>query len=227
MKLSSPGPVHCEWVILVLLDVTRASQHDLHVTTSFTHAEAGWRHHLIIPTSGMERECFHSCLPHLSPHTSANLCPGAAGGFASNDSTCTTCSFGFPHAVWLLSLPTYGLYWHSWGLSMHFNKNYFVWRCLHKALISFLFSLCFLCTIFSQRRRFYPIGSYAVVLSYYILFASFLCFLLPYEIFKTTSIPLCRAFLFLLWSIAAATYLLMAFRWKCHAVRLINANNII
>lgn len=154
MKLSSPGPVHCEWVILVLLHVTRALQHGLLVTTSFTHIEVnlGWREHFSIAVSPVS-PCTHqlTCV----------LRRGAAGAFASCDAACPTCSFGHPHAGGLLNLPTHGLCWHSWCLRMYFNKNYLVWYCLQKALISFVFLFCFLCAIFPQ-RRFYPIGSPAV-----------------------------------------------------------------
>lgn len=175
----------------------------------------------------MERAFLRSRFPHLSLHTSSNLCPGAVGAFARSNFASATCSFGHPHTVGLLSLPTYGLYWHSSGLSMYFNKKHFIWCCLQKALISFVFSLSFLHTVFSQRRRFYPIGSHAAVLSYYILFASVLCFFLPYEVFKATSIPLCRVFSFPPVLHRGCHFPLMTFKWKCHAVRLINANNII
>ena len=96
MKLSSPGLVHCEWVILVLLDVT----------TSFTHVEANLG----------QRERFSIAVSPVSPCTHQLTCVlghGAAGAFASSDTACPSCSFGHPHAGGLLSLPTYGLYWHS------------------------------------------------------------------------------------------------------------------
>lgn len=145
MKLSSPGPVHCERVILVLLHVTRALQHDLLVTTSFTHIEVnlGWREH------------FSTAVSPVSPRTHQLTCVlrrGAAGAFASSAAACPTCSFGHPHAGGLLNLPTHGLYWHSWCLRMYFNKNYLVWYCLHKALISFVVLFCFLCAIFSPKE---------------------------------------------------------------------------
>lgn len=167
----------------------------------------------------MERAFFHSIFSHLSLHTAANLYPGcgAAGVLTSSDTTHPTCSFGQPQSRGLWGV----LYVHSQGLSTYINKSYFVWCCLCKALTSFVFSL-----FSSQRRRFYPISFHAVALSYYILFTS-LCSFLPYEAFKSTSIPPCQAFLFLLWSIMALTCLLMSFKWKYHAVRLINTNNII
>lgn len=187
MKLPSPGPVHCEWVILVLLHVTRALQHDLLVTTSFTHIEVnlGWREHFSIAVSPVS-PCTHqlTCV----------LRRGAAGAFASSDAACPTCSFGHPHAGGLLNLPTHRLYWHSWCPRMYFNKNYLVWYCLQKALISFVVLFCFLCAIFSPKEVLSHRFSCSS-LSYYILFVSFLCSFLPYEAFRTTSIPLCQALL--------------------------------
>lgn len=94
MNLISPGPVHCEWVILALINVTRALQHDILVIKSFSYIEAnlGWREYFSLAASPV------SPCPHQ--------CPGVAtGAFASSDATCPTCSFEHPHFKGLLNLP--------------------------------------------------------------------------------------------------------------------------
>lgn len=66
-----------------------------------------------------------------------------------------------------------------------------------------------------------------VVLNYCTLSVSLMFFPILQSLQNHVHHSLPRVFLFLLWSIVAVTYFLMAFKWKCHAVRLINANNII
>lgn len=106
------------------------------------------------------------------------------------------------------------------------SKNYFVWHCLRKALISFVFSLCFICATFSPKER---------VLSCQFSCSSpelqyFIClFLMLFpgsgrlhnhihsSVPSVSSPP----------AIPGGCHLLMTLKWKCHAVRLINANNII
>lgn len=102
----------------------------------------------------MERAFFHSCFP-ISPCTHEPPAPWGAGLQEPSQAAIPP---ALPALLGILTpedfcLPTDGLYWHGWGLSTCFNKNYFVWRCLRRALISFAFSLCFLCVIFSPKEK--------------------------------------------------------------------------
>lgn len=166
---------------------------------SFPEAALAWREYFSTAVS-----------PSLPAHISSPVSLG------SSNSTCPTCSPGHPYAGGLSSPPTSG--------TTEVSKNNLVWCCLHTALISFVFTAFFVLFL-PERRRVYSVGSHAVALSFYILFVSFLCPLLPHEAFRSTSLPP-WVLLFLLCSIMALTYLPVTFKWNCPAGRLINTHNI-
>lgn len=95
-----------------------------------------------------------SLLPGLCPQLS--LCSRGCRSLHSRGATCPTCSFGQPRAGGPLSCPAYRLYWHRWGPSPYFSKKSSVWHRLPKALISVVFSLCFiyLCYLFPKGEGF-------------------------------------------------------------------------